>query len=237
MDNFANYIYLIFGIFILAVSQRHDYGVLNYSVTINYTILSLLGLEYLKLGIIGLSDICVHDIKWLCGGEGNYLFTITVILIALLSYDSASVFVSNKYYTIVLQKMILLASIYGYIFAHAYGYLTYYLISLISFNNVVLLIERIMFRNEFKFGTIHQRYVYICMLIYTVLTALILVDDIVVRLYELHYILVLLVFNYHFQLNLFYKVSCWEYCTFIRSGICDRLLLIVDYYEIPGGKV
>ena len=238
MENFAHYIYLVFGVIILAASQRYEYGILNYSVTLNYTLLSLLGLEYLKLGIVGLTNICVHYIKWLCDGdEGNYLLVIAAVLMSLLVYDSASVFITNKYYHIVLQKFLLIASIYGWIFANSYGYVAYYMTTLSTFNIVILLIERIVFRSEFKFGAIHPRYVYAVVAIYMLYITLTLVNKIVLDLYDLHHFLLLVIFNYHFQLNLFYKLSCWEYCTFIRSGIIDRIALIIDYYEVPSGKI
>ena len=102
-----------------------------------------------------------------------------------------------------------------------------------------MLVERALHSDAFRYGCVHHRYCYATILLYLLsIFWLALLDANVLKSgIRVDLLFASFAFNYHFQLNVFYKLIQWEYSTFIRSGTFARMLLIIDYYEIPDNKI
>lgn len=237
--SFIYYLHIFTGLSVLLFSQRFEYGIFNYSVSLNYGLLSLIGIEYIKVGILNLIDFCLDKIPWFCMNNDNlHMMTLACIIQVMLIYDSCSVFVTYNHTLLfsLFEKIILITGIYSIVMCYYLDYLHILLLSLVCFNLITIIIERWAHKDEFRYGVIHYRYTYVNTLIYLSYVLLIIVDYLIHDLYDFHHILLVLSFNYHFQLNMFYKLLRWEYNTFFRPGIFSHIFLIIDYYDFPDPK-
>lgn len=224
----SDIINILFGIVSLILSARYEFGILNYSVGLNYTFLCLFGVVIIKKAIYNLLDYI----------DESKIAIVFLVLILLSVYNNFSLFNYNSIIAVIFLRITIVLIIIGTFISYELSYENETLISLIIFETILILLTRILHRDEFKYGTIHQRYAYLSIFLYLITVGELLTEYLQYsNEYKIRYVVFSLAFNYDYQLNLFYKSHQLKYSTFIRSGFISRLLFIVDYYEIPNSHV
>ena len=224
-----NAVYILFGLFATILSTRYEYGIFSYTISLNYTVLSFIGIEYIRIGAYLLANKQT---------EVNYLQLLIIILLVLLNYDSTVTLNVGQWLIIILQRIILILCVYTAIICYYLDILYYFIEILICLDLCALITARWLYRDQFRYGTLHQRYNLLTAIMYIIFLCLCVIDQYkLITLYDLHYIIMVWIFNYHYQLNMFYKLSRYEYITSIRSGWFSYIILIVDYYELPEPKI
>jgi hypothetical protein len=228
MDIIINVVKLLFSLAIFALSQRWEYGTLNYRFSLNYAILTILGLEYFRDAIMSFGVLCCGELFY------NQIATVALTLIL---YDSISVFSDVSYFIILLEKTTVVTLFYLFVVSLEIFVGVYVISVLVALNLITVLTVYFTHREPFRYGTIHQNYVYATVFFYIVYLVAINLLYRTDNSYELEHSLISIIFNYQFQLNTFYKLGSWNYNIFIRSGFWSRLLFVVDYYERPEPKL
>jgi hypothetical protein len=228
---------IIFALPLILLGFRFEFGLLTHSFTLHYSLILLIGLEIVKNSVLNLVGQCVA--VWYCANN-TQLFS--SILLLLLLYDSLSTLVTGKYLMILISKIVLIGSVYSLsivVYTGDREIWFYYTCMLLTLLTVMMIIERVLHREEFRYGCVHQRYCYIVVGLYMAVATMMTLQylSIAPAFLHIHTLLLVGAFNYHYQLNVLYKLTHWEYSTFIRSGMFPRILLIVDYYEIPDAKI
>lgn len=228
-----NEINIIIAIPLLLLGFRYEYGILTHSFTLHYSLLMMIGIEIIKSSILKMMG-------WYC--NDLILEILKNLLLVLLLYDSISTLVTGRYLMIFIAKVILICSTNALIYvtlANNENFMTYFTSSAILLLIMMMIFERILHNDNFRYGCIHQRYCYICIAIYLMSLIILVLDfvNILPSIPKIDILLIAIAFNYHFQLNMLYKLTHWEYSAFIRSGNFSRMLLIIDYYEIPDAKI
>jgi hypothetical protein len=231
-----NEINIVIAISLLLLGFRYEYGFLTHSFTLHYSLLMMIGFDIIKSSVLDILDVC----SWYC--NDLILEVLKNLLLILLLYDSISTLVTGRYLMILIAKIMLICSVNALIYvtlAEDEIYMSYFTLSIISLLTVMMIIERILHHDNFRYGCIHQRYCYACIAIYLICLFILVLDifHILPSIPRIDILLIAFVFNYHFQLNMLYKLTHWEYSAFIRSGNFSRILLIIDYYEIPDAKI
>ena len=223
---------VIFGLVAIGLSFRYEPGLLNYILGINYLALLLFGIEVIRINIGILYNLHYSD--------SNYINILTFNLLILTLYNNVIIFMKDTRLSIIGWRLIVLIVIVLVVFINELNdqINEICLIILFLLNASMIILLRIIHHDEFKYGTIHQRYAYTSCLFYLIISVELLLQYFDYKKeIKLYYLFLPLAFNYDFQLNLFYKAIKWSYSTFIRSGTFSRLLLIIDYYEIPDTKI
>ena len=208
---------LIFGLSAFFLSFRYELGILNYAVGLNYIGLGLFGIEIVRVAI--------------CGSSVDYRTSIALALILLTAYNNAVLLMFDKIVLVFVLRFLVIGIVITSIALVDLGFITEILLALCMVNAIVIICIRMMHRDKFRYGTIHQRYAYAAMVMYLLICAELICELFVKKEIHIYFLLLPLAFNYDFQLNLYYKTNHWEYSTFVRSGLFSRLLFIVDYYE------
>lgn len=218
---------ILFGIVPLILSARYEFGILNYAVGLNYTVLFLFGIAIIKKAIYNLLDF----------DDSSKIWVIFLSLVLLAIYNNFSLFIHNSITAVIFLRIIFILIVIGTVLSCELSYISETAIGLIILEIIIIISSRIMHRDEFKFGTIHQRYAYGAIFLYLITIGDLVMEYFYPNEYKIRYVSLPLAFNYDYQLNLFYKSHHWGYSTFIRSGFFSRLFFIVDYYEIPNTQV
>jgi hypothetical protein len=201
---------------------------LNYTLGLNYSALMLYGIEIIRVNINVLIGYQSLDLT-------NYMI---LVLLLLAIYNNLTIFTFESVYLIFIFRFALIGLIITSVILDIMNDLNLMLIVLAAVNVMIMLVMRLVHFDEFKYGTIHQRYAYGAGLLYVCVCIELIVKflDYKKEIY-LYYMMLSIAFVYDFQLNLYYKTIRWGYSTFIRSNTVSRLLFIVDYYEIPDTKI
>lgn len=209
---------VIFGFAAIALSIRFEVGIFNYLFNLNYLILSTFGINVILKEIRDLVDISTP-----------YLL---ITLSGLSLFNKLTILTHNK--TILIALVRILFTMLIFITFETLIDVQLYVNVLVSVNILTMFIIGVIHRDKFKFGTIHPRYLFTIIILYTLAAIELFVVESQIHFY---YFLLPLAFMYDFQLNLYYNSIRLGYSTFMRSGTFSRLLLIIDYYEIPETKV
>jgi hypothetical protein len=219
---------LFFGLITIILSLRYELGMLNYTLGLNYSALMLYGIEIIRVNINVLIGYQSLDLT-------NYMI---LVLLLLAIYNNLTIFTFEKVYLIFIFRFTIVVLIITSIILDIMDNLNSMIIILAAVNAMTMLVTRLVHFDEFKYGTIHQRYAYGAALLYMCVFIELIVKFLGYKKeIHLYYLLLSIAFVYDFQLNLYYKAIRWGYSTFIRSGTISRLLFIVDYYEIPDTKI
>ncbi len=211
---------ILFGIITFLLSIRYEVGIFNY----------LFGLNYLALTLFGLNVI------WSEISDNTFIPYCMIMLSYLCLFNALTLLTFNKPVWISILRLLLVGLIS--LVAIMPIDIWFYIMISISVNMIMIIIMRYIHRDEFKFGTIHPRYVLITALLY-----LLVITELIIEIYfweknlHFYYAILPIAFMYDFQLILYYNSIRFGYSTFMRSGTFPRILLIVDYYEIPDTKV
>ena len=209
---------IFFGLITILLSLRYELGMLNYTLGLNYSALMLYGIEIIRVNINVLIGYQSLDLT-------NYMI---LVLLLLAIYNNLTIFTFESVYLIFIFR-----------FAFVSLIITSVILDIMNdLNLMIMLVMRLVHFDEFKYGTIHQRYAYGAGLLYVCVCTELIVKflDYKKEIY-LYYMMLSIAFVYDFQLNLYYKAIRCGYSTFIRSNTVSRLLFIVDYYEIPDTKI
>lgn len=219
---------LFFGLSTILLSLRYELGMLNYTLGLNYSALILYGIEIIRVNIGVLIEY--QSINLI-----NYM---VLVLLLLAIYNNLTIFAFERVYLIFIFRFVCVGLIIASIILDKMDNLNLMIIVLSATNLIIMLVTRMVHFDEFKYGTIHQRYAYWTALLYGCVCVELIVEFLCYKKeIHLYYMLLSIAFVYDFQLNLYYKAIRWGYSTFIRSGTISRLLFIVDYYEIPSTKI
>ena len=152
-----NIFILLTGIFAFILSHRYEYGILNYTIVLNYSIIDIFGLELMRSSLADISNVIFLT-------ENIYHDKLLCLILTLLMYDSLTSFVTNKYIIVLLSRISIVFSFYFNItFADNSNYI---LVTLSGINILLVLIERLTHINNFRYGTVHKRYCYVIIALY-----------------------------------------------------------------------
>lgn len=220
-------IYLLTGIFAVIISCRYEYGILNYSFILNYSAILILGIELIRVASFNLANIDFY----------NNVDKIAAFLLVAIAYDSIVVFMQKKLLGVLIEKISLISLIYGFAYFIMSKKIDEFNIIMLCLNIVLMGVARLKYRNPFYYGVIHYYYCYLVCISYTISLLFVVASQQGILVGSYYVIFVIVAFNYHFQLNVMYNLSYWRYSPYIKAGWFARLILIIDYCEIPGLKL